>query len=509
MRKVAVGGKGLRIEDLVLVAQEHAEVHFPAEAREHVAAGRRSLEEIVQRGKVTYGVNTGVGEFRTVVITEDRLVELQRNLVRSSACGVGPLLPEEVVRGMMLLRANAFATGASGVRPELVEFLVSLLNSGVHPVVPSKGSVGSSGDLAPLAHISLVIMGEGEAFFRGDRLKGAEALRRAGLEPLELKAKEGLALINGTQMMTSIGALCLDRGFMVMKAAQVAVALSVEALKGTARAFDERLFRARPHPGAMVVAANLRNLLADSEILRSHANLPHEVQDAYTLRCAPQVLGASLDALVAARGTLEVEMNSATDNPLVFDNGEVISGGNFHGMPVAMCLDHMALAVHVIGNFSERRIARLVDGKLSHLPPFLTSAKGLESGMMIPQYVAASLASENKLLASPASADSIPTSANQEDFNSMGSVGALRLMEMVRNTETIVAIELLCAAQGLEFAKFRPGRGVQAAYGFIRTKVSRLVEDRSMSDDIETMRQGIEQGQLVAQVEKECELRWC
>ena len=509
MRKVAVTGKGLRIEDLVQVAEGRAEVELTAEGRERVSAGRKALEEVVRRGKVTYGVNTGVGEFRTVVISDDKLLELQRNLVRSSACGVGPELPQAVVRAMMLLRANAFVTGESGVRPELAEMFEGMLNRGVHPVVPGKGSVGSSGDLAPLAHISLVIIGEGEAWYKGERMSGAEALKRAGLTPLELKAKEGLALINGTQMMTSIGALCLWRSLALMKAAQLAVAMSVEALKGTARAFDERLFRARPHPGAMAVAANLRGMLAGSEILRSHANLLHEVQDAYTLRCAPQVLGAALDSLLAAQAVLEVEMNSATDNPLVFGDGEVISGGNFHGMPVAMALDQMALAVHVVGNFSERRIARLVDGKLSHLPSCLVAAKGLESGMMIPQYVAASLASENKLLCSPASADSIPTSGNQEDFNSMGSVGALRLTEMVRNTETIVAIELMCAAQGLEFAKFRPGRGVEAGYRFMRTKVEPLVEDRSMSADIERVRGSIEDGSLVESVEQTCGMSPC
>jgi histidine ammonia-lyase len=506
MRMLMVAGKGLGIEELALVAEQRAVVQLTAEARGRMASSRRALEEVVRRGKVTYGVNTGVGEFRTVVISEDKLAELQRNLLRSSACGVGPELPQAVVRAMMLLRANAFATGESGVRPELVDILVEMLNRGVHPIVPRQGSVGSSGDLAPLAHISLVIIGEGEAHYQGERLGGREALKRAGLAPLELRAKEGLALINGTQLMTSIGALSLRRSLLLLKAAQLAVAMSVEALKGTVRAFDERLFQARPHPGAQVVAANLRHLLAESEIMRSHANLLHEVQDAYTLRCAPQVLGAARDALVSARGVLEVEMNSATDNPLVFGDGEVISGGNFHGMPVALALDQMALAVHVVGNFAERRIARLVDGKLSHLPSSLTVAKGLESGMMIPQYVAAALASENKLLSSPASADSIPTSANQEDFNSMGSVGALRLMEMVRNTETIVAIELMCAAQGLEFAKFRPGRGVFAGYSFLRTMVRPLVEDRSMSADIESIRRSIEEGSLVESVERECEM---
>lgn len=507
--RVELNGQELRVEDVEAVAKGAAEVGLDPDVEQRIVAGRRTLEAAAQRGKTLYGVNTGVGEFRTTIIPPDRILELQRNLIRSSACAVGPPLPEEVVRAMMLLRANAFATGRSGVRLELVLLLIDMINSRLHPVVPRQGSVGSSGDLAPLAHIGLVLMGEGEASFQGAIVPGASALHAAGLAPLELQAKEGLAIINGTQMMTAIGALSLARASHALDAAEVAVAMSLEALKGTARSFDPRICQARPHYGAASVAGNLRALLEGSEILKSHANVPHEVQDAYTLRCAPQVLGASLDALLYAKQVLEVEMNSAVDNPLVFEDGDVVSGGNFHGMPVALALEHMTLATHVIGSFSERRIARLVDGKLSHLPHFLTSSKGLESGMMIPQYTAASLVTESKAKCFPACADSIPTSANQEDFNSMGSVSALKLMDVVENVERIVAIELLCACQGLEFAKFLPGRGVQAARLAVRSCVPPLDDDRALAGDIESLRRMVVDGSLVQAVERSCRFKRC
>jgi len=507
--RVEIDGQELRVEEVVAVAMGAAEVAMSPVAEQRIVGGRQALEAVMQRGKTYYGVNTGVGEFRTTFIPQDKVLELQRNLIRSSACAVGEPLPEEVVRAMMLLRANAFATGRSGVRLELAELLLRMLNCRLHPLVPRQGSVGSSGDLAPLAHIGLVLMGEGEAWFQGRKVSGAEALQAADLKPIVLQAKEGLAIINGTQMMTAIGALYLYRAMRALDAAEVAVTMSLEALKGTARSFDPRIFQARPHFGAVTVAANLRALLEGSEILKSHANVPHEVQDAYTLRCAPQVLGASLDAFLQAKQVLEVEMNSSVDNPLVFEDGDVVSGGNFHGMPVAMALEQITLATHVIGSFSERRIARLVDGRLSHLPHFLTSSKGLESGMMIPQYTAASLVSESKAKCFPACADSIPTSANQEDFNSMGSVSALKLMDVVENTERVVAIELLCACQGLEFAKFLPGKGVQAAREVVRAQVPALDDDRPMSKDIESLRQMVRDASVVMAVEKVCRFKRC
>lgn len=507
--RVEIDGQELRVEDVVAVAMGAAEAGLDPDAEQRIEVGRKTLESVMQKGRTCYGVNTGVGEFRTTTIPPEKVLELQRNLIRSSACAVGQPLPEEVVRAMMLLRANAFATGRSGVRLEMVDLLLQMLNLRVLPVVPRQGSVGSSGDLAPLAHIGLVLIGEGEAWFQGRKVSGAAALDAAGLAPIQLQAKEGLAMINGTQMMTAIGALYLHRAMLALDAAEVAVVMSLEALKGTARSFDPRIFQARPHFGAVTVAANLRAMLEGSEILKSHANLPHEVQDAYTLRCAPQVLGASLEAFLQAKQVLEVEMNSSVDNPLVFEDGDVVSGGNFHGMPVAMALEQITLATHVIGSFSERRIARLVDGKLSHLPHFLTSSKGLESGMMIPQYTAASLVCESKAKCFPACADSIPTSANQEDFNSMGAVSALKLMDVVENTERVVAIELLCACQGLEFARFLPGRGVQAAREAVRGKVPALEEDRSMSSDIEVLRQMVLDASLVLAVEKACRFKRC
>jgi len=500
MREVAVDGKSLTIEGVVEVALGRAKAFLPDEVRDRLVRGREELEELLSKGEIAYGINTGVGDMQNVIIPGEQILRLQRNLVRSTACGLGPLLSAETVRAMMLLRANALAKGHSGVRLALVELLMGMLERGVIPVVPSRGSVGSSGDLVPLAHMALVMMGEGEAFFDGERVTGAGALRAADLLPIELKVKEGLAIINGTQMMTAVGSLCLKRAFSLLKVAQIAVAMSLEALKGTDRSFDPRLGLARPHPGQARVSSNLRALLEGSEILASHRECPR-VQDAYTLRCAPQVLGACLDAMEWVRKVMEVEINSATDNPLIFD-GEAISGGNFHGEPVAMSLDLLGLAVSEMAAFSERRTARLVDGRLSCLPSFLTKESGLESGMMIPQYLAASLVSESRLLCHPATADSIPTSANQEDFNSMGSVAALKLETMVANAERVVAIELLCAAQGLEFHEALPGKGVRSAHEFIRRGVPPLVNDRPLSRDIEWIRERMADGSLLAHVEK-------
>jgi histidine ammonia-lyase len=493
--KVRVDGHSLSLADIVLVAECRADVEPRAEALKRIERGRAVLERVLREDKVAYGVNTGVGELRTVIIPRPKIMQLQLNLVRSTACGVGEPLPEDVVRAMMLLRANALSSGHSGVRVELVRMLLNMLNSEVVPVVPRKGSVGSSGDLTPLAHMALVMVGEGEAFYQGKRVSGAEALSQAGLEPVRLHEKEGLALINGTQMMTAIGCLCLHRAEHFLHAATVAAAMGVEALKGTSQAFDARLFRLRSHPGAEKVASELRALLVGSQIIPSHQDC-HEVQDAYTLRCAPQVLGACWDSLAFAIKVLEREVNSVTDNPLVFEDGSVVSGGNFHGQPVAMALDQACLAVHVAAAFSERRIARLVDGKLSHLPDFLVKSEGLESGMMIMQYVAAALVCENKLLSSPASADSLPTSANQEDYNSMGSWAALKLMQVMENAERVVAIELICEAQALEFQKLRPGAGVQAAKRRVRSAVKRLTDDRPMHEDIEAVRNMIVAGAL-------------
>lgn len=499
MEEVIVDGENLTLDKVVLVSKGGAKVSLSDEARKSVVRCRKELERMLERGEVAYGINTGVGEFENVVIPPDKIMLLQRNLVRSTASGVGDPLPRETVIAMMLLRANALAKGHSGVRTELIGLLLEMINRGVVPVVPSKGSVGSSGDLAPLAHIALTIIGEGEAMIMGERSGSQEALERMHLKPLDLQAKEGIALINGTQLMCAVGCLCLQRSLDLLKSAQIALAMSLESLSGTDHAFDERLCAARPHPGQVTVARNLRLLLQDSGIIESHRDCP-KVQDAYTLRCGPQVLGAIMDSLMRCKEVLEIEMNSATDNPLIFD-GEVVSGGNFHGEPLALMLDSMGLAVHEIASFSERRTARLVDGKLSGLPRFLTRDQGVDSGMMIPQYVAAALVSENKLLANSATADSIPTSANQEDFNSMGSIAAEKLERIVSNAELVVAIELLCAAQALEFHKMEPGFGSKAALSFIRGGVERLLDDRPLSLDIEWIKDAIRSGKLVRMVE--------
>ncbi len=480
--RVQVDGRSLTIGDVESVAKGRARVSLPAATARRIREGRRSLERIVAEGKVAYGVNTGVGELRTVCIPPEDLRQLQANLIRSTACGVGEPLPIEVVRAMMLLRANALSSGLSGVRLELVKLLVGMINADVVPAVPSRGSVGSSGDLVPLAHMSLPLIGEGEAFLEGRRMDGNEAMLAAGLRPIVLEAKEGLALINGTQMMTAVGCLCLREAERLVDATIASASMAVDALKGTPHAFDARLFEARPHPGALEVAKRMRAMLEGSEIAASHSKC-HEVQDAYTLRCVPQVVGACVDSLAFAKDVVQRELNSVTDNPLVFEDGAV-SGGNFHGQPIAMALDQACLAIHVLGAFSERRTARMLDGKLSRLPDFLIESEGLESGMMILQYTAAGLVSENKVLSSPASADSLPTSANQEDYNSMGSVSALKLMRTVENTRSIVAIELICAAQALEFQELKPGRGAEAARRRVRSVVKRLRTDRQMSGDI-------------------------
>lgn len=497
-------GRGLTIEEVVSVAEGGASASLSQGARERISEGRHRLEEILASGRTAYGVNTGVGDLQNIRISPDQAVELQRNLVRSHSCGVGRPLHDEGVRAMMLLRANALALGHSGVRRETVDLLLAMLNAGILPLIPRQGSVGSSGDLAPLAHMARAMMGEGTVTVFGEEYPAAQALSRAGLRTVLLREKEGLALINGTQYMTALGALCLHRALVLLKSAQVVVAMAVEALRGTDRAFDPRLSEARPHPGQAAVAKNLRALLKGSEIVASHRGCS-KVQDAYTLRCAPQVLGAVRDVVLRSREVLEIEMNSGTDNPLLFGE-DIVSGGNFHGQPVAFALDHLALAVHTIGNFSERRIFRLTDGRLSGLPEFLVRAQGLESGLMVPQYVAAALVNENKVLTMPASADSIPTSANQEDFNSMGATAANKLERVVENAEVVVAIELLCAAQALEFHQLRPGPGGRLGLEAVRRVTPRVVEDRSLAEDIEAVRQLVRSGKFVEEVEREVPL---
>src|SRR4051812_5316756 len=455
------------------------------------------------RSEHTYGVNTGFGRFVSQSIPEELTEELQLRLLRSHACGVGDPYPDEIVRAAMLLRANALAKGRSGARPELVELLLECLDRGVLPVVPARGSVGASGDLAPLAHLALPPVGEGEAWFGGERLPGAEALARAGLEPQKLLAKEGLSLVNGTQFMAAFGSLGLVRARRLAKTADVACAQSIEALQGSSRSFLPQIHALRPLRGQQDSAANVLALLKDSAINESH-RWCDKVQDAYSLRCAPQVHGATRDLLDYVDYTISVEINAATDNPLVLvEDDMLVSNGNFHGQPVAFALDALAIGVAELASISERRVERLVNPNLSDgLPPFLTVDGGLNSGFMIPQYVAASLVSENKVLAHPASIDSIPTSAGQEDHVSMGNTAGLKAWQVLANVEWAVAIELLAGAQGVEFlAPLEPGHGVAAARGFVRGLSPRLIDDRPLGGEIDAVARSIRDGSLVAAVE--------
>jgi histidine ammonia-lyase len=457
----------------------------------------------VQQGEPIYGVNTGFGKLAQVQVPPHELKLLQRNLLLSHAIGVGEAFGTEVVRGMLLLRAQSLAYGYSGVRPVVVEYLLEFLNWHIHPVVPSQGSVGASGDLAPLSHMCLPLMGEGEVEYGGTIRPAAEVLREVGLTPLELEAKEGLALINGTQAMGSLLALLMLDSQVLLKAADIAVAMSVEALKASHRPFDEAVARLRPHPGMAATSRNVRQLLQDSEIMRSHIDCD-KVQDAYSLRAAPQVHGASRDAIEHVRRVVEREMESVTDNPLVFPvEGRTISAGNFHGQPLALAADYAAIALAELANISERRIEQMLNPSLSGLPAFLAEGSGLNSGLMISQYTAAALVSENKVLAHPASVDSIPTSANQEDHVSMGTVACRKAREIFENTLWVLAIELASAAQALDFhAPLRPGKGAQAVYGRIRQEVPHLDRDRYLKPELSRIRELIRSGELVRVAEE-------
>jgi histidine ammonia-lyase len=446
---VTLDGASLTIDDVLRVARENEEAGIAPAAVEAMETSRAAVERMAEGEAPVYAVNTGVGYLAETRIARDELELLQRNVVRSHACGVGDPLPREAVRAMMLIRANVLAKGLSGIRPVVAARLCALLNRGVTPVVPSRGSVGASGDLAPLAHMALALIGEGEAEIDGETLSGAEALKRAGIEPLELKSKEGVSLVNGTQAMLGLGCLALSDAEDLAEIADCACALTLDALKGTPRAFDSRIHEARPHPGQKTSAALMERMVEGSEIRISHITCRH-VQDAYSLRCAPQVHGAVRDALAEARRVFAIELNSATDNPLVFGD-EILSGGNFHGQHLALAMDSMAIALAALAGISERRIDRLVNPALNEgLPPFLTTHAGLESGYMMLQVTAAALAAECRVLAAPASTGSITTSGGKEDFVSMGMTAALKLREAVMRVREALAIELLCASKGIE-----------------------------------------------------------
>jgi histidine ammonia-lyase len=494
---IELTGNGLSFEQLYEVSLHGLEVSLASEARARMIASRAVIERIVADGTTAYGVNTGFGDLAEVRISQDQIRTLQVNLVRSHACGVGVPLSESESRALLLLRANALAKGLSGVRPAVVEVVCAMLNRGVHPVIPSQGSVGASGDLAPLAHLAQVAIGEGEAVLDGQRMPGAEALRKAGIAPLVLEAKEGISLLNGTQGMLALLALALREALTLADTADVAAALALDALRGSPAAFDPRIAAARPYPGHAATSRNLLRLNRGSQIRESHRPTDRDprVQDAYSLRCTPQVHGAVRDALNAVRAIAEVELNSATDNPLVFVSpdgpagaGDVISGGNFHGQPLAMAADQLAVALAALGGISERRTEHMTNPHTSLLPAFLSSAPGLNSGFMIAQVTAAALASENKTLAAPHSVDSIPTSGGQEDYVSMGMSGARRLGPMLDNLRRILAIELLAACQGIDFhAPLRTGDEALKAHALVRNISAHVEADRSLAADIEAV----------------------
>jgi histidine ammonia-lyase len=500
---VALNGEELTIDDVWAVAVEGTSAELSAEGRDKMQAARALVERAASE-EHTYGINTGFGRFVEKTIPQELTEELQLRLIRSHACGVGDPYPDEVVRGAMLLRANTLAKGYSGARVETVELLLECLNRGVLPLVPSRGSVGASGDLAPLAHLALPLVGEGRATFEGETVSGAEALSRAGLEPVRLQAKEGLSLVNGTQFMAAVGALALVRARRLAKTADIACAISLEALQGSRVSFLPEIQALRPLEGQSRAAANVLRLVEGSAIIEAH-RWCDKVQDAYSLRCAPQVHGASRDLLRYAEETLAVELNSATDNPLVLvEQEELVSNGNFHGQPVAFALDSLAIALAELASISERRLERLVNPSLSGLPAFLTPDGGLNSGFMIPQYVSAALVSENKVLCHPASVDSIPTSAGQEDHVPMGNASALKALVVLGNVERALAIELLAGAQAIEFlAPLEGGTGVRAARSFVRTLSPSVEEDRPLAEDIERVADSIRSGELVEAVERE------
>lgn len=502
MDEILLGGDTLSIDDLVAVARCHRRASLAGEAASAVKRSRELVEDWLREGKVIYGVTTGLGALCDVSIPLKDAIPLQRNTLLSHASGVGEPFSEEVVRGTMAVRIHDLAKGFAGIRLETLQALLDALNRDIYPVVPSKGSVGASGDLAPMAHLALVLIGEGEAFLHGHRVKAAEALQSAGLEPITLGPGEGLALINGTQVMTSLAALAVHDSTRLAKIADIACSMSLEVLLGTNKGFDPRIHLLRPHPGQLAAARNMDRITANSEIISSHKDCSR-IQDAYTLRCSPQIHGASRNAISHARQTVDIEVNSTTTNPLIFsDSKQLLTGGNFHGQPIALCTDYLSMAVSELANVSERRIERLVNPQLSGLPAFLVEDNGLNTGFMIAQYTAAALVSENKTLCHPASVDSIPTSGNKEDHVSMGTIAARKCRSVIENAEHVLAIELLCACQGLDLlTRGQPGPGTLEAYRTVRENIPHLDRDRLLGPEIEKISSLIHDGEILRRVE--------
>ncbi len=502
MNKIILDGKSLTIDDVVKVARDHYTIEIAEASIKKVIVARQLVDELVKNREVVYGITTGFGKFSDVVISEAETEDLQTNLIISHACGVGRPFDEEIVRAIMLLRINNLVKGHSGIRVETLNTLIDMVNKGVHPIIPEKGSLGASGDLAPLAHMVLVMLGLGEATYKGERLSGEEAMKLAGIKPIKLSAKEGLALINGTQVMTAVGTLTTYDTIQLLKLADISSAMTIEALKGITDAYDPRLHEVRPHVGQIKTASNLLKLLEKSQLTTHQGEI--RVQDAYTLRCIPQIHGASKDALQFVIDKINIEINAVTDNPIIFpEERDVFSGGNFHGQPMALPFDFLGIAIAEMANVSERRIERLVNPQLSGLPAFLTPNGGLHSGFMIAQYAAAALVSENKVLAHPASVDSIPSSANQEDHVSMGTIAARKAREILFNAQNVIAIELLSAAQALDFSDpSKCGLGTKVAYDIIRKNVEKIEEDRVMNVDFNKIYGIIKTNEIVNEVEK-------
>lgn len=501
MAIIYIDGESLTIEDIIKVARQNFKIELTEKATERINRARDVVDEFVDNEEVVYGITTGFGKFSDVAISKDETKDLQKNLIMSHACGVGNHFQEEVVRATMLLRVNALAKGFSGIRLSTLNTLIGMLNNGVHPLIPEKGSLGASGDLAPLSHMVLVMIGMGEAIYKGERLSGEEAMKRAGIETIELTSKEGLALINGTQVMTAVGALTVYDTLKIAKMADISAAMTLEALNGITDPFDPRIHAVRPHKGQGDCAKNLLNITNGSKMTTRQGEI--RVQDAYSLRCIPQIHGGSRDAIEYVINKINIEINSVTDNPLIFvKEKDVISGGNFHGQPMALAFDFLGIAISELANVAERRIERLVNPQLSGLPAFLTEKGGLNSGFMIAQYSAASLVSENKVLAHPASVDSIPSSANQEDHVSMGTIAARKAGSILENTINVLAIEILAAAQAIDFSENKElGEGTNIAYEIVRKVVPTLHEDRIMYTDINKCAQLIKEHKIVNEIE--------
>jgi len=501
MNRIAVNGNTLSLDELIQVARDGYKVAIAEEAAVRVNESRAYVEKLVDEERIVYGITTGFGKFSNIAISHEQVEQLQESLIRSHACGVGNHFPEEIVRAIMLLRLNALVKGYSGIRLSTLHTLTDMLNEGVHPAIPEKGSLGSSGDLAPLSHMVLVMMGEGEAYYQGSLMNGKEAMAKAGIKPVRLTSKEGLALVNGTQVLTAVGAITTYDAVNLMKMADISSALTFEALKGIMDIFDEKVHAVRNHGGQIDCARNLARILSGSGLTTKQGEV--KLQDSYSLRCLPQIHGASKDAIDYVLDKVNKEMNAATDNPLIFaKDDQVISCGNFHGQPMALAFDFLGIALAELANSAERRIERLVNPSLSELPPFLTEKGGVNSGFMIVQYTAAALVSENKILAHPASVDSIPSSGNQEDHVSMGTIAARKALEILKNTRAVIAIELMTAAQGLEFADpDKLGKGTKEAYRIIRGQIPRLREDRVMYPDIEKSIKMIQDQSILKAVE--------